>query len=117
MRNRVVNVQQIEVLFLRDCRHFSSERESVWLMFKQRIRHHFDFVKMHALVEFSQTSGQYRSDEVNVVTACSEFFAEFGADYTAPAVGRIYRDAYVHCAFKLASTKSKFNLQKTRGRR
>ena len=43
------------------------------------------------------------------VAACGEFFAEFRADYTATAVGGIYRDADVHCAFKLPSTKAKFN--------
>src|SRR6185436_19647901 len=46
---------------------------------------------------------------MNVVTACGEFFAEFRADDAASAVGRIYRDADVHCAFKLPSPKSKFN--------
>src|ERR1044072_5697295 len=112
MWNSVMDVQQIEFLFLSDSRHFCRERECVRLMLKQWIRHHFDFVKAHTLVEFSQTSWQCRRDEVNCVTACSEFFAEFRADDTATAVGGIYRDSDVHCAFKLPSTKSKFNLQK-----
>src|SRR6185369_11329871 len=96
MWNRVMDVQQIEILFFSDSRHFCRERECVRLMFEQRIRHHLDFMETHTLVEFGQTSWQCRRDEVNCVTACSEFFAEFRADYSATAVGGIYRDADVH---------------------
>src|SRR6185369_1222951 len=112
MWNRVMDVQQIEIFFFSDSRHFCCERECVRLMFEQRIRHHLDFMKTHALVEFSQTSWQCRRDEVDGVTACSEFFAEFGADDSATAVGGVYRDADVHCALKVPSTKYKTQLTK-----
>ena len=58
MRDRVVNVQQIQVLGLRNCRHLGRERESVRLMLKQRIRHHLDFMKTHALVQFGEPRRQ-----------------------------------------------------------
>src|SRR5262245_25912075 len=53
-------------------------------------------MKTHTLVELSQASWQCRRDEVNCVTACSEFFAEFGADDAATAVGGINRYADIH---------------------
>src|SRR5215212_9800635 len=65
MRNGVVNVQEIEVLFLGDCRHLRSQCERVRLMLKQRIRHHLDFMETHVLVELRQSRWQCRGDEMN----------------------------------------------------
>jgi hypothetical protein len=65
-------------------------------MLKQRIRHHLNFVKANVFVEFCQTCGQRGGDEMNGVTACSEFLTEFGSNNAATAVGRINRDADVH---------------------
>src|SRR6185369_8311637 len=81
-------------------------------MLKQRVRHHFHFVKTHALVELSQSCRQRGRNEMDRVTACSKFFAELRSNDAAAAVGGIYRDADVHCALKVASTKPKFNCKK-----
>src|ERR1041385_1332401 len=54
MRNRVMNVKQIEFLFLGDRRHLGRECEGVRLMLKQRVRHHLDFVETYTIVELSQ---------------------------------------------------------------
>ena len=69
MRNRVVNVKQIQVFRLRDRRHFRRERQRIRLMLEQRIRHHLDFVKTHSLVKFGQTSRQSGSDEMDGMAA------------------------------------------------
>src|SRR5215212_593661 len=55
MRNSVVNVQEVEVLFLGHCRHLRSQCERVRLMLKQRIRHHLHFMETHVLVELRQS--------------------------------------------------------------
>src|SRR6185503_8494048 len=83
VRGGVMNMKQIEILFLTNCRHLRRECQCVGLMLKQRIRHHLNFVKAYVLVEFCQPCGQRRGDEVNSVAACSEFLTEFGSNNAA----------------------------------
>src|SRR5688572_3683148 len=96
MRNRVVYVKQIELLFFRDGGHLRGQRQRVRLMLEQRIRHHLHFVKTHMLVQFREPRGQRRRDEMDGMTARGEFLAEFRSHDTAAAVRGIYRDADVH---------------------
>ena len=64
-----MNVKQIEVLFFRNRCHLRRERECVGLMFEERIRHHFHFVKSNALIQLSETRGQSRGYEVDSMAA------------------------------------------------
>ena len=77
---------QIEIFRTCDGRHFRRQRQRVRLMLEQRIRHHFDLVKLHALVKLGQTSRQTRRNKMNVVTAQGEFAPEFRPDNAASAV-------------------------------
>src|SRR5882672_11596012 len=65
-------------------------------MFEERIRHHFDFMKTHTLVKFSQSRGQSRGNKVHGVPTLRQFFAQLRTDYAAAAIGWIDCDADVH---------------------
>ena len=91
-----MHVQQIELFRTGDRRHFCCEREVVGLMLKQRIRHHLDLVKMHAVIQFGDAGRQDGRDEVDVVPAFRQFSPKLRPDDAAAAVGRINRDADVH---------------------
>src|SRR6266496_1737079 len=105
MRNRVMNVEQIQVLSLGHSRHLGRQGKCVWLMLKQRIRHHLNFMKTHPLVQFSQPGGQGRRNEMHRVAARRELLAKLRADDTAATVGWIDCDPDVHsivsCQFSM----------------
>src|SRR2546421_7642614 len=96
MWNCVMHMQQIEILVVRYGRHLRRQRQSVRLMFEQWVSHHLNFMKTHTLVEFSQTRGQGRRDEVHRVPALRQFLAQFRTDDAAAAIGWIDCDADVH---------------------
>ena len=58
MRDGVMNVKQIKILAFGHGRHLGCQRQRVWLVLKERIRHHFDFMKAHSLIQFSQSRWQ-----------------------------------------------------------
>ncbi len=91
-----MHVQQIQLLGFSHGRHLGRERERVRLMFEQRVRHHLDFMKAHALIQLSQTRGQRRRNEMHRVTARREFLAQLRTDDAAAAVGWIDCDTDVH---------------------
>src|SRR6266576_3337536 len=76
VRNRIVNVKEIQILLLRHFRHLGCERQGVGLMLKQRIRHHLNFMEAHALIELRKPRWQSGSDEVDGVTSCREFLPQ-----------------------------------------
>jgi hypothetical protein len=53
----------------RDRRHFRRQRQIVRLMLEQRIRHHFDFVKLNFIAQFDKTRRQTRRNKMHRVTA------------------------------------------------
>src|SRR5438477_7301758 len=96
MRNRVMHVQQIEILSLSHGRHFCCQSQCVRLMLEQRVRHHLDFMKPHALIELSQTRRQSRRNKMHRMAARREFLPQLRTNDAAPAVGWIDCDADVH---------------------
>ena len=93
MRNRVVNVQQIEVVAFGDIRHARRERQAIRRVLEQRIVGNFHFVVVDARNAGIEPDRIRVGDEVNLVAARREFEAEFGGDDPAAAVGGIAGDA------------------------
>ena len=96
VRYRVMDVQQVELFGPGDRRHLGRESEVVWLMLKQRIRHHFHLVKMNPLAQLGQPRRQKRRDKMDVVAAFGQVAAELRADDAAAAVCWINCDADIH---------------------
>ena len=70
VRDRVVNVQDVELLVRRDLRHLRRQRERVGrIRIEQRIRRDRDLVVVNALVQKIQPRGHRVADEVHVVAA------------------------------------------------
>ena len=98
MRNRVVNVQQIEVVALRDIRHAGGQSETIRRILEQRIIRDFDFVVVDARNTGVETDRIGVGDEMNLVSAIGQFEAQFGGHDTAAAIGGIAGDADFHAA-------------------
>src|SRR5437868_6683599 len=111
MRNGVVYVKQIKVFSFGNLSHLRSQRERVRLVFEERVRHHLDFVKAHALVQLGQARRESRRNEMNRVAARRKLFPKLRAYDSAAAISRIDRDAYVH---KSRIRNSEFRIQNKR---
>src|SRR5580698_4873622 len=96
MRNRVVNVEKIKIVKLRDLGHTGGEREIVRRVVEERITSDFDFVIMDVVLRAAQANGLSVGDEVNFVAALRQFQAEFGGDDAAAAVGGISGNSNLH---------------------
>ncbi len=103
MRDRVMDVQQVELFGSRDRRHLCGEREVIRLMFEERIRHHLDLVKMNTLVQLGKPRRHDGRDEMDIVPAFGKITPEFRTDNAAAAVGRI------DCYTDIHSCRLKFN--------
>ena len=94
--DRVVNVQQIELVGLGDVGHARGESEAVGRVLEQRIVGDFHLVVMDARNVRIEADRVRVGDEVDVVAARGEFEAELGSDDPAAAVGGIAGDADSH---------------------
>src|SRR5215831_6329638 len=96
MWDRVVHMEQIQVLVFSHRGHLRCEGQRVRLMLKKWVRHHLDFVKTHPLVQLRQACGQCGGDEMHDMAALCQLFSEFRANDAAAAVSWIDCDADVH---------------------
>src|SRR5882724_10709823 len=115
VRDGVVYVKQIQILGLRHRGHLGCERQSVWLVLEERIRHHLHFMKAHALVKLREAGRQGGRDEVDCVAACCQLLAQFRADDATPAVSWINRYANVHLRGSQLSVVSCDSLSQSSG--
>ena len=96
MRNRVMDVQQIQIVGVGHVHHARRQRQAIGRILKQRVIGNFDFVIMNPRRARIQTNGVRVGDEMNLVPAVGEFEAQFRRDDAAAAVGRITSDSDVH---------------------
>jgi len=112
MRNRVVDVQDVELLVRRDLGHLRRQRERVRrIRIEQRIRRDRDFVKVHALVQEIEPRRQRVADEVHLVPAPRQREPELRRDHAGAAEGGIAGDADFHIRWQTADCRR----QKNRG--
>lgn len=93
--NRIVDVEQVEVVFLGDFRHAGGESQAVRRVLEERVVRDFDLVidDIRAVVEADRVGV---GDEVDLVAAVGEFESEFGGDDSAASVGWVASDADSH---------------------
>jgi len=96
VRNRVVHVQQIEFVELRNLGHARGQRQIVRRIFKQRIARDLDLMIMNVRFGAGQTNGLRIGDEMNLMAAPGEFKSQFGGHNSAAAVGGITGDTNLH---------------------
>src|SRR5271169_6185492 len=96
MRNRIVHMQQIEFVKLRNLSHARRQRQIVWRIFKQRITRDLDLMIVSVGFRSGQANGLRIGNEMNLMAAASQFQSQFGGHNSAAAVGRITGDANLH---------------------
>ena len=93
MRDRIMHVQQIEIVQLRNFGHPRGQRQIVRRIVEQRVSRDFYFVVVNVRGRAIQPNRLGVGNEVNVVPALRQFEAQFGGNYTATAVGGVTGDA------------------------
>ena len=96
MRDRIVHMQQIEVLILRHLRHPRGQRQRIGRVLKQRIWRDLDLVIVDTRQSGVEPDRIRVRDEVNFVAALRELEPKFRRDDAAAAVGGITGDADLH---------------------
>src|SRR5438105_6232434 len=95
--DRVMDVQDLELLVIGDFGHLRGQRQRVRrIRIEQWIRRDGDFMKMHALVKDVEARRQGVADEVDVIAPARERDSELGGHNAGAAECRVTRDAYSH---------------------
>src|SRR5665213_861029 len=93
MRDRVVHMQQVELIELGHLCHARCQREIVRRVLEERILIHLDLVKANICLTAAQPEGRGRGDEVYFVSARGQFNTQLRRDDSAATVGRVAGDA------------------------
>jgi hypothetical protein len=96
VRNGVVNMQQVEIVQLRNLCHARGQCQIVRRVIEQRVTRNLYLVIMNIGFFPAQPDGLGIRDEMNFVTALGQFQSEFRSHYAAAAVGGIARDPNLH---------------------
>ncbi len=99
-------MQQIEIVELRHLRHARRQRQIIRRIIEQRIARNFHLVVMDVGFRPSQPDGLRVRNEMDVVTALSQFQSQFRGHHAASAVRRITGDPDLHArefAFRFLS--------------
>ena len=91
-----MNVEQVEIVQLRDLGHARGQRQIVWRIVEQGIARHFDFVIMNVRFLAAQPDGLGIGDEMNLVAALRQLQSQLRGYDAAAAVGGITGDADLH---------------------
>ncbi len=94
--NRVVDVEQVQVVIGCDFGHARGQGQVVRRVFKQGIVRDRDFVEGDVLLAAAQAEGLRVGDEVDLVTGGRQLDAEFGSDDAAAAVRGIAGNSDLH---------------------
>jgi hypothetical protein len=100
MRNRVVDMENVELLVRRDLGHLRRQSQRIRrVRIEQRIGGHRHFMEVDSLVQTVQTRGESVADEVDFVAAARERHSELGGHDSRAAECRITGDSDSHhCA-------------------
>src|SRR6266852_7752583 len=99
MRDRVVHMQQVQVVEFRNFRHASSERKVVGRVIEQRITRHFHFVIMNVRLRASEPDGLRIGYEMDLMPPQTQLEAKFGGYDSASTVRGIAGNPDFHSAF------------------
>ena len=90
MGDRVVDVQQVELIPFGHFSHARCQRQAVWRVLKERIVRDLDLVIIDSRDARVQPDGIGVSNEVDLVTTIGQLETQFGGD--DPAAGRFLPD-------------------------
>jgi len=93
VRQRIVDMQHIQLLHAGDRRHLAGQREIVRRMPEHVIIGHFHFVKKNVSVKPAEAKRNAVGDKMHLVAAFGQQFAEFGRDDAGTAERRVAGDA------------------------
>ena len=96
MRNRIVHMQQVQIVKLCNLRHASGQGQVIRRIVEQRIPRNLDFVIMDIRFRAPEADGLRIRNEVDFVAALRQFQAEFGGHNTTAAIRRITSDPNFH---------------------
>ena len=96
MRNRVVDVQQVQLVVGRDLSHAGGEGQVVGRVFEEGIIRDGDFVEGDVLLAAAEAEGLRIGDEVDLMAGRRQLDTELGGDNAAAAVGGIAGDSDLH---------------------
>ena len=96
MRNRVVDVEQVEQIILGYFGHARGEGKIVGRKLEEGIVRDRNFVVEDAGFAAGEAKGLGIADEVNFMAERSQFNAEFRGDHSAAAVGGVTRNSDAH---------------------
>src|SRR5574341_2597888 len=108
VRHRVMGVDQIQTILLRNIDDFGGHAEIVGRILEQRIRGYVDFMNKNVGMKFAQTKRHGVADEMHFVAALCQGQSELGSDGAGAAVGGVTNHADFHSAVpKLIVQKGK----------
>src|SRR5581483_660708 len=100
MGDRVVHVQQVDVVQLRNFRHSTGQGEVIWRKVEQGITGNIDFVVVDVRLRPGQPDRLLIGDEVDLMATLSQFHTQFCGDYSTASVRGITRDPDAHLLSK-----------------
>src|SRR5579864_671126 len=103
MRNRVMDVQDVQVINFRHLRHARGQRQVIRRILKQRILRHGDFMKEDAGLLGIQADGLLISDEMHFMAALRQLNAKLRPHNSAAAIRGITSYADLHLVMSLRS--------------
>ena len=96
VRDRVVDVHEVESPVARHLVDRYREREGVGGVLEERVVRHLHLVEEHPLAKAGEAEGGRIGEEVDLVAARGEPEPEFGGHRSRPAVRRIARNPDLH---------------------
>src|SRR5579859_1258217 len=96
MRNAIMDMQHVKSVVAAHLRHFNGQRQGVVGIFEKIVIIDDHGMKMQPRHIRGQTEWTLVAEEVNVMSATGQFFAESGGEDAAPAHRRITGDADPH---------------------
>src|SRR5579863_2595969 len=96
MRDRVVDVQQIQVIQLRNLSHTCRQSEVIGWIIEKWITRNLDLVIVDIRFRSSQADRLRVGNEVNVVPALRQFQTQLRGDNATPTIRRIAGDSDLH---------------------
>jgi hypothetical protein len=96
MRNRVVDVEEVQGFGFEHFQHFGREGQGVGRVIEERVAGNFDLVEMSVRVVGIHANRRGVADEMDIVAARGEFLTELSGDDAGAAVGGVagYTDAH-----------------------
>ena len=93
VRDRIMDVQQVEAVFLGDRMHFYRQGQRIGLVLEQGVARNLDLVKINIAVKAFQTVRQGVRDEMYLMPLQRQLLTQLGGQYSAASESRVTGDS------------------------